>query len=285
MAGRRPSPDGRVRCRSTWYAATDARLAPPFGPDQVKDPFIGGRCCRGPVVEQPAPPDHRGITAATGEESQLVLKWLGSPGVRLVQLDGVLAEPLLGTGAPRSAFSWRRRRRPTGWFRSIAIQPGTGPPSRITRSLLHPGGASRAAVRSSSGSVASAATSKTAMVTGKWRWLPRHPGSPDCRPRPGPPARPVHCGRHQRRPGAPGSGGPTPRPGSPGRSGAHRRPARPTPGWGQRRDLVHAVPATHDQRAVPRRATRRLPPAPSRGIGNADHLGVGRRAGPGDPES
>ena len=94
------------------------------------------------LAEQPAPPD-RGLTAATGEESQLVLKWLGSPGVRLVQLDGVLAEPLLGTEPTLSRLQLAATPSPTDRLASIhRSSRAPARPSRITRSASSTRGAS-----------------------------------------------------------------------------------------------------------------------------------------------
>jgi DNA polymerase-3 subunit epsilon len=49
------------------------------------------------TAETPATPD--GESAATVDETELILRWMEKPGTRLVELTGTLASPAPGTGA------------------------------------------------------------------------------------------------------------------------------------------------------------------------------------------
>ncbi|MFN2624920.1 MAG: hypothetical protein ABR520_02405, partial [Mycobacteriales bacterium] len=51
------------------------------------------------VVPGPGP-----TPAATSEEMELILRWLETPGTRLVELDGVWCAPAHGAGAHRAWF-------------------------------------------------------------------------------------------------------------------------------------------------------------------------------------
>jgi len=54
------------------------------------------------VVATPPPPP---APAAHAEETELVLRWLESPGVRIVSMDGEWTCPVGGAGAARAALA------------------------------------------------------------------------------------------------------------------------------------------------------------------------------------
>ncbi len=79
----------------------------PRGADPM--PYIGALCASAEVVAAPRAP----ATAATPEESEKVLRWLESPGVRIVDVDGAWTCPVAGAAALREQLepleSSRRR--------------------------------------------------------------------------------------------------------------------------------------------------------------------------------
>lgn len=68
-------------------------------------PYVDALVAAGERVTPPAPPS----TAASAEESTLVLRWLEQPGVRLVQLDGEWSQPIHGASA-----AWHRHQELVG---------------------------------------------------------------------------------------------------------------------------------------------------------------------------
>jgi DNA polymerase-3 subunit epsilon len=68
----------------------------PRGADPM--PYIAALCASAEVVAPPAPP----MPAATPEESEKVLRWLESPGVRVVEVDGAWTCPVGGAAPVRA---------------------------------------------------------------------------------------------------------------------------------------------------------------------------------------
>jgi DNA polymerase-3 subunit epsilon len=72
-----------------------ASVSPP-GADPM--PYVAALVASAEVVQPPLPP----CPAASAEETEKILRWLESPGVRIVDLDGVWTCPVGGAGAARA---------------------------------------------------------------------------------------------------------------------------------------------------------------------------------------
>ena len=68
----------------------------PRGADPM--PYIDAWRASAEVVAPPVPPS----TSATAEESEKILRWLESPGVRIVEIDGVWTCPVGGAAGVRA---------------------------------------------------------------------------------------------------------------------------------------------------------------------------------------
>jgi DNA polymerase III subunit epsilon len=76
-------------------------------------PWVDALVATGEVVSPGVGP----VPAASAEETECILRWLDSPGVRLVRLDGAWASPVRGAGsiAPRYAVTDSARVRSGAW--------------------------------------------------------------------------------------------------------------------------------------------------------------------------
>ena len=107
----------------------------PRGADPM--PYIEALRASAEVVAPPLPP----ATAATAEESEKVLRWLESPGVRVVDVDGDWTCPVGGAAAVREELEpLEASRRRTAGFAGVQLTPlPTGPPARRTTSSTRQG--------------------------------------------------------------------------------------------------------------------------------------------------
>ncbi|CAN5814138.1 DEDD exonuclease domain-containing protein [soil metagenome] len=87
--------DGGWEVVCVRYGRLAGTTVTPRGADPM--PAIGALCASAEVVQRPDGP----APAAYPEETELVLRWLESPGTRLVQLDGSWTCPVGGAGAAR----------------------------------------------------------------------------------------------------------------------------------------------------------------------------------------
>ena len=116
---RRPAPSGCARSGSVPRARggpTDARgrlgdrrdPARPAGRRRAAPPAASPRSRSSPRCAPaltPSPPSPGGFPSASAEEAECLLRWLDSPGVRLVHLEGVWASPRHGSRGLESAVS------------------------------------------------------------------------------------------------------------------------------------------------------------------------------------
>jgi DNA polymerase-3 subunit epsilon len=99
MVAARPSPDGAWELVLVRHGRLAGTSVVPAGVETR--PWVDALVATGEVVSPGAGP----VPACSAEETECVLRWLDSPGVRLVRLDGAWASPARGAGglAPRYA--------------------------------------------------------------------------------------------------------------------------------------------------------------------------------------
>jgi DNA polymerase-3 subunit epsilon len=95
LAARR-APEGGWELVCVRYGRLAGTSVSPRGADPM--PYVAALRASAEVVPPPAPP----APAATPEETEKVLRWLESPGVRIVDLDGQWTCPVGGAGAARA---------------------------------------------------------------------------------------------------------------------------------------------------------------------------------------
>jgi DNA polymerase III subunit epsilon len=66
--------------------------------------YVRNLCATAEAVEAPVHPS----PAATPEETEIVLRWLEAPGVRIVEMDGSWSCPVGGAGGVRALLDDRR---------------------------------------------------------------------------------------------------------------------------------------------------------------------------------
>ncbi|MDQ6715430.1 MAG: DEDD exonuclease domain-containing protein, partial [Actinomycetota bacterium] len=79
--------------------------------------YVRSLCATAEVVEPPAAP----APAATPEETEIILRWLESPGVRIVDLDGSWSCPVGGAGSVRASLDSVRPAEVAPFDRDLAV--------------------------------------------------------------------------------------------------------------------------------------------------------------------
>lgn len=101
VAARRSEPGGWELICVRYGRLAGASVSPPGADPMV---YVQSLCSTAEVVAPPAAPS----PAATPEEAEIILRWLESPGVRIVALDGSWSCPVGGAGAVRASLELGR---------------------------------------------------------------------------------------------------------------------------------------------------------------------------------
>src|SRR4029453_3888548 len=100
VAARRADPGGWELVCVRFGRLAGTSVSPPGADPMV---YVRPLCAPAEVVEPPIPPS----PAATPEETEIILRWLESPGVRIVELDGSWSCPVGGAGGGRGLVGGR----------------------------------------------------------------------------------------------------------------------------------------------------------------------------------
>jgi DNA polymerase-3 subunit epsilon len=79
--------------------------------------YVRNLCATAEAVEAPVHPS----PAATPEETEIVLRWLEAPGVRIVEMDGSWSCPVGGAGGVRALLDDRRPGDVAPFDRDLAV--------------------------------------------------------------------------------------------------------------------------------------------------------------------
>jgi DNA polymerase-3 subunit epsilon len=114
VAARRAEPGGWELVCVRYGRLAGTSVSPP-GADPM--PYVRTLCATAEVVEAPTLP----APAASAEETEIILRWLEAPGVRIVELDGSWSCPVGGAGGLRTLLDDGRPADVAPFDRDLAV--------------------------------------------------------------------------------------------------------------------------------------------------------------------